>query len=188
MPEVNVEINGRKYRLACEEGQEAHLLGLADRMVPADQVGLLREGILTFLRASQLDTIDKARAAPVFEEARRLAAEAPEPSARLLQDVNARNVKELGPRLLPVLADMPYPSSLSPQQSPPPVAPVFLLHGADDNVIPSVETVLLAHHLNGKTPVRYLLSDLISHAQVDRSPGAGEVLKLVGFWAEVLSE
>jgi len=31
MPEVNVEINGRKYRLACEEGQEAHLLGLADR-------------------------------------------------------------------------------------------------------------------------------------------------------------
>lgn len=31
MPEVNVEINGRKYRMACEEGQEAHLMGLADR-------------------------------------------------------------------------------------------------------------------------------------------------------------
>jgi cell division protein ZapA len=31
MPEVNVEINGRKYRMACEEGQETHLLGLADR-------------------------------------------------------------------------------------------------------------------------------------------------------------
>lgn len=31
MPEVNVEINGRKYRMACEDGQEAHLLGLADR-------------------------------------------------------------------------------------------------------------------------------------------------------------
>lgn len=31
MPEVNVEINGRKYRMACEEGQEPHLLGLADR-------------------------------------------------------------------------------------------------------------------------------------------------------------
>jgi cell division protein ZapA len=31
MPEVNVEINGRKYRMACEEGQESHLLGLADR-------------------------------------------------------------------------------------------------------------------------------------------------------------
>lgn len=31
MPEVNVEINGRKYRMACEEGQEDHLLGLAER-------------------------------------------------------------------------------------------------------------------------------------------------------------
>ena len=31
MPEVNVEINGRKYRMACEEGQQAHLIGLAER-------------------------------------------------------------------------------------------------------------------------------------------------------------
>ena len=29
MPEVNVEINGKKYRMACEPGQEQHLLGLA---------------------------------------------------------------------------------------------------------------------------------------------------------------
>ncbi|NGP18427.1 cell division protein ZapA [Devosia aurantiaca] len=31
MPEVNVEINGRKYRMACEEGQQGHLIGLAKR-------------------------------------------------------------------------------------------------------------------------------------------------------------
>ena len=31
MPEVNVEINGRKYRMACEEGQEAHLGNPAER-------------------------------------------------------------------------------------------------------------------------------------------------------------
>ena len=31
MPEVNVDINGRKYRMACEEGQEPHLLNLAER-------------------------------------------------------------------------------------------------------------------------------------------------------------
>ena len=29
MPEVSVDINGRKYRLACEEGQEQHLNDLA---------------------------------------------------------------------------------------------------------------------------------------------------------------
>lgn len=31
MPEVNVEINGRKYRMACEDGQQGHLIGLAER-------------------------------------------------------------------------------------------------------------------------------------------------------------
>ena len=31
MPEVNVDINGRKYRMACEEGQQQHLIGLAER-------------------------------------------------------------------------------------------------------------------------------------------------------------
>jgi cell division protein ZapA len=31
MPEVTVEINDRKYRMACEEGQEAHVMALAER-------------------------------------------------------------------------------------------------------------------------------------------------------------
>lgn len=31
MPEVNVEINARKYRMACEEGQQGHLIALAER-------------------------------------------------------------------------------------------------------------------------------------------------------------
>lgn len=31
MPEVTVEINDRKYRMACEEGQEEHLQALARR-------------------------------------------------------------------------------------------------------------------------------------------------------------
>lgn len=31
MAEVSVEINGRKYRMACEDGQETHLSSLAGR-------------------------------------------------------------------------------------------------------------------------------------------------------------
>ncbi len=31
MPEVSVEINGRKFRMACEDGQEEHLVALAAR-------------------------------------------------------------------------------------------------------------------------------------------------------------
>lgn len=32
MPSVNVLINGKTYRMACEEGQEAHLVSLAERL------------------------------------------------------------------------------------------------------------------------------------------------------------
>jgi cell division protein ZapA len=32
MNHVNVTINGRQYRMACEDGQEAHLLKLADSL------------------------------------------------------------------------------------------------------------------------------------------------------------
>lgn len=32
MAQVNVTINGRVYRMACEDGQEAHLQGLAQRL------------------------------------------------------------------------------------------------------------------------------------------------------------
>ena len=32
MPHVNVSINGRQYRMACEAGQEDRLLGLADNL------------------------------------------------------------------------------------------------------------------------------------------------------------
>ena len=31
MPEVNVEIDGKKFRMACEDGQEQHLMELAER-------------------------------------------------------------------------------------------------------------------------------------------------------------
>ena len=65
---------------------------------------------------------------------------------------------------------------------------MFLLHGTDDTVIPSVETVLLADHLRDKTAVRYLLSRLITHAEADRNPGPGDVMRLVGFWADLLDQ
>src|SRR5919112_840240 len=52
-----------------------HDYGVADRMVPPEQVEPLRRGIVTFLTASQLDLIDKARAATVFKEAHTIAAQ-----------------------------------------------------------------------------------------------------------------
>jgi len=32
MPSVSVMINGKSYRMACDEGQESHLLGLGEQL------------------------------------------------------------------------------------------------------------------------------------------------------------
>ncbi len=53
------------------------LLGVADQVVPADQVAPLREALLTFLEASRLDLVDKAQSAAEFERARGLASALP---------------------------------------------------------------------------------------------------------------
>ena len=154
--------------------------------MPPDQVEPLRHGIITYLTASQVDVVDKPRAAKIFEDARHQAAALPEPAASLMKSVNDRDVKGLGARLLPTLDRLDFPASLSPEESAPPSAPVYLLHGTDDTVIPSVETLLLAHHLEDKTKVKTLLSGLITHAEVDKTAAASEVIKLVGFWADLL--
>jgi len=177
-----------RVRPPHDYGVAVILVGIADRMVPPEQVEPLRRGIVTFLTASQLDLIDKGRATALFAEARKLAARLPEPSASLMQQVNARDVKGLGQRLLPALEKIAYPDALSADHSAPPRAPVFLLHGADDTVIPSVESLLLARHLESATHVRTLLSGLITHAEGDRAAAASEVIKLVRFWAEILNE
>jgi dienelactone hydrolase len=174
-------------RAPHDYGVAVILVGLAHHLVPANQVAPLRRGIVTFLTASQIDMADKPKAAVIFADARRQAEALPEPAATLMKDVNARDVKTLGAKLLPVLERVSFPASLSPERSSAPIAPVYLLHGTDDTVIPSVETLLLARHLEGKTRVKYLLSSLITHAEVDRTAAAGDVLKLVGFWADLLS-
>jgi hypothetical protein len=167
------------------------LLSVADHVVPREQVEPLRQGILTFLTASSLDMVDKPRAAVEFQRARDEASRLPEPARTLMTHVNERAVDKLGPVLLPVvesLAGRDEHAALSPERAAPPSARVYLLHGADDNVIPSVETVLLTNYLRGKTEVHAILSGLITHAEVDRSAAAIEVWRLVGFWRSLMRQ
>ena len=163
------------------------LLGAAERLVPADQVDPLSTAILTFLDASRLDMFDKPAANSAFARARQLAAALPEPARTLMSEVNARDVAHLGPRLLPHLSALGGNPALSPERSPRPVAPVFLLHGTDDNVIPAVESELLANDLRAHgVPVRRLATPLVTHAEVDRTATASAVWELVSFWTDVL--
>jgi hypothetical protein len=167
------------------------LSGVADKLVPPEQVAPLREAILTFLLASSLDMVDKTRAEMEFTRARTFEATLPEPARTLLKHVNDRDVEALGPILAPVVESMgerDAHAALSPERAAAPAATVYLLHGADDNVIPSVETVLLAQHLRDKTEVHAVLTGLVTHAEVDKSAGAIEVWRLVGFWKSLMAQ
>ena len=130
---------------------------------------------------------DKANAA--FQQARDIALKLPEPAATLLTHVNNRNVSALGPLLEPHIALEADPAA-SPERAPaPPAAPVFLLHGSDDIVIPAAESVVLANHLRQQgVDVRLLLSQIITHAELDRAAAISDSSRLIAFWAEVLQE
>ena len=170
-------------------GLAVTLLNLADRVVPPEQVAPLSKGIDGFLLASSLAVTDPPKSVPVFEEMKKYQETLPEPSRTYMQYVNDRAVDKLGPVLLPVIESLknhPAMPALSAERATPPTAPIFLLHGADDSVIPSVETVLLAEHLKGKADVTGLLSGLITHAEVNRTPAAIEVWRLARFWRNIM--
>jgi dienelactone hydrolase len=164
------------------------LLGVADRLVPPDQVEPLRRGIRTFLEASHVAMIDKPRAQTIFDRAIAMEPTLPEPARSRLHEVNTRDVAALGPRLLPYVSELGDDPALSPVRAPPPAAPVFLLHGADDNVIPAMESTLLGDYLRPHTEVHVLLTPLITHAEVDRRSDIGDIWRLIAFWTAVLDE
>ena len=164
------------------------LLSMADRPVPAAQVAPLREAIRRYLHPSALDSnVDKDKAAREFDALTQLAKTMREPSATLLRYINERDVVHLGARLLPLIGSYGSDPALSESRSPKPAAPVFLLHGVDDNVIPSIESEYLADDLRPKVPVRLLLSGLISHAEADRPMHVNDIVQLASFWGDLLS-
>lgn len=159
------------------------LLATLPHLVPADQLEAARAALVTYLDASSFANMDSQRATSLFAEAQRLADAAPEPSRTLLEFANHRDVAALGPKLLPFVEAIGGAPALSPMRSHPTRAPVFLLHGEADNVIPSSETPRLAEYLKdgGNPGVHWLLTPLISHAEV-KTPGIRDAWQMIRFW------
>jgi len=165
------------------------LLAAAPLVVPPPQVEPLREAILSYLEASRLDMVDKAKAAIEFARAKDLEKTLAEPSRTYMSYVNTRDVARLGPVLLPHLPALGGDPALSPERSPSPTAPVYLLHGTDDNVVPAIESTLLGRELQARgVRVHVLLTPLITHAEVDRSSTATAIWRLIDFWSKLLDE
>jgi dienelactone hydrolase len=162
------------------------LLNVAEHVVPPEQLAPLRDAVRRFLWASYLDGVNKPQAEREFAALRKLEQTLPEPAATLLGYVNSRDVATLGPTLLPYIGFYVDAPALSPSRSPEPSVPVFLLHGRHDNVIPAVESQYLADRLRGRVRVRLLLTNLISHAESDQPAHVTDVMRLAGFWGDLL--
>jgi dienelactone hydrolase len=186
------QVTGLTTHPPHDYGVAVILYGLADNgVVPASQVAALREGIKTFLLASQLTLVSMEQANAMFAKAREMAEGLPEPSRTFMNYVNDRAVGKLGPALVPFLDQLgANDPALSPQRAPdPPSAAVYLLHGDDDTVIPAAESALLNDYLRGKgASVHLLLSNLITHAEVNRAATASDAWKLISFWASLLRQ
>jgi hypothetical protein len=165
------------------------LLSVADQVVPAEQVAPLRTVIGSYLEASRLDLIDKNKSWNEFQHARAMTATLPEPAKTLMGYVNDRDVVHLGPILLPHVTALGDDRMLSPAREAAPRATVYLLHGTGDNVIPAIESSLLADTLRARgVTVHQLATPLITHAEVDRSVTASAMWDLVSFWQKLLTE
>ncbi|MCI0570940.1 MAG: hypothetical protein L0Y66_09320 [Myxococcaceae bacterium] len=182
---TGVQPDGERRR-PHDYGVAVLLLNVADRLVPGEQVEPLRDGIRTFLRASNLTLEDPRRAEETFQEARRLETRLSPPASTLLGMVNSRDVASLGPLLLPHMPVLAADPSLSPEHSPPPSAPVYLLHGVADSVIPAIESELLAGALRPHTEVHHLATPLISHAEANGEVSPVELYRLAAFWSRLL--
>jgi dienelactone hydrolase len=163
------------------------LLGMADRLVPQGQVVTFKRLVRRYLWASYVDRHHRSRATREFAGIRAEIGALAEPSASLIASLLRRDVVDLGSSLLPHLSDYGSDASLSPSRSPKPSVPVFLLHGRDDNVVPASESQYLTDDLRGHTTVRLLLTDLVSHTDINPSPRTAEVVRLIAFWADLLS-
>lgn len=181
-------------RLPDGTAQPAHdygvailLLGALPQLVPAEQVAPLDAGIRAFLIASMADGRADPQAQQLFEAARLAGDSLPEPARSIMRDVNARDGSRIGPMLLPLADAVGGDPALSPERSPIARAPVFLIHGAVDNVIPQSETVSLAAHLKtrGHAQVTSLLTPAVSHADPNAEVSFGDVWRLVSLWVAI---
>jgi dienelactone hydrolase len=124
------------------------------------------------------------------EAARKREDELPLPSKAKLDLLFDGKIEAVAPELLrDVDAHAAEMRAVSPHERLGGVhVPIFLLHGASDNVIPATETLWLAKDLPAAAPRTVLVSRLIGHVEVEGVPPLGERWAAVHFLAAVLAE
>lgn len=174
-------------RAPNDYGVAVILLGAVETLVPPAQTEALKAMIVSLLDAASDDDASPKFAAEMAD-ARARAAALPEPAHRLAEMALARDAKGMGEVLLPYVDALGGAPALSPDRSPVPSAPVFILHGADDDLVPSSEAIALDADLRARgTPrVTTLLTPILSHVDLAPPPSASDAWRLVRFWTDAL--
>ncbi len=105
-------------------------LAAVPRLVPASQTAGLTHAIGTYLEASLDDSATRARGMALLAQARTEAAALPDPSRTIMTALTNRDVTAAGRWLAPLVTELSRDPALSPESSPPTLAPVFLCTAA----------------------------------------------------------
>ena len=99
-----------------------------------------------------------------------------------------RQIERLRPKLLSAIQeDRSELSALSPEEKLGELrVPVFILHGATDDIIPSTESLWLEKEIPHRYLRAVLITPVFSHVDPDKRPAWRNELRLVGFLAGVL--
>jgi len=160
---------------AHEYGLVVLLYGNLAQFVPTSDLGPMRAGFKAWLHEDR-------------KAAREVAKARTTPEANALWDLlEAGQLQSLAPRLDALLdAQQAELSALSAAGKLGEMkVPVYLLHGAHDNVIPPTETDAAGLELGAARHIA-LVSPLIEHVEVSKSAGLGDQLALVSFMAQLL--
>ena len=142
------------------------LLGAAERVVPPPQVEPLQQAIRSFLEASRLEMVDKPKAAIEFERAKTLAVALAGTVAHLhgVRERPRRRASRARPAAAHGGSSAAIRRCRRRDRLCHPRACV-LLHGTDDNVVPAIESTLLARHATRERPVGAGAADSADHAR-----------------------
>jgi dienelactone hydrolase len=167
--------NGKVPRLAHEYGLAVLLHRDLDAFVPKADLDVMERAVEAWLHE------DRAQAWAIASQGRSYAAE------QLFVRLASGSAGEYRPQLAAILKnEEPLLRALSPAGHLRQITvPVYLLHGTGDRVIPPEETEWAALELRGQ-PHSALVTPLIEHVEVSRTPSPGDEVALVHFIAGLL--
>ncbi|HMF40889.1 MAG TPA: hypothetical protein VKQ32_09345 [Polyangia bacterium] len=166
---------GLVHKQAHDYGLMVLLYGYVDRFAPEPD----REALRDALRASLHQDRPTALAA-----AARLTTER---GRQLWSLADSQKLQTLAPELEAIVTEQHAElAALSPRGKLAAIhAPVYLVHGTDDSVIPASETEWAGAELGAADHIA-LVTPLMEHVEVSRSAGIGDKVALLRFIAQIL--